>query len=221
MTPKKIASHWLLVALVGAGGCGGAQHQPVVPVAKPTAVPQRPPQPPSIRITARPSYRLIVEPTESDAPARLMVLYVRLTPTSDESLRFRLSNVHVSLPDGTSAVVFDNARAVALLERLRLGVGNLAYVTDPLRRYPPGGLGPHSEKNFRALVTGRLLDETEFDGPAPLEGFLVVDMGHPLASLDGVVLEVHADRDGQSPLRGTYKFGQAPAVSDQLFVAEG
>ena len=214
MTHKTITLHWLLAALVGAGGCApAAGYRADVSATKPTTVTQAP-KAPSIRITARPSYRLIVKPQESDAPTRLVVLYVRIKPASDGPLRFSPSNVRVSLPDGTSAAVFDHARAEVLLERLNLGVGNLAYVTNGSRRYPPGGLGRRSEKRFRAMVIDRLLDAAEFGAAEPLEGFLVVDMGHPLASLDGVVLEVRADRDGQSPLRDTYRFSQLSAVSD-------
>lgn len=200
---KMVPGALLAFVLVGSAGCFvlSAPTEEQLTVVS-TEVP-----PPSVMITAVPSYRLIVEARDADSPSRLLLLYTRVETVSDDSLRFDPSQAKLVLPDGTRAGVFDRARASTLLDRTELGSWDLSYTRDASRRRSSGGFPPAIARQLKEQVRGTLLDATELRRGQPVMGFLLVDTGVPLASLERASLEVVARRVGDAQaVREVYQF---------------
>lgn len=162
---------------------------------------------PAVVISAVPSYRLIIERRAADLPSRLLLLYTRIETARDEALRFDPSQAKLVLPDGTHARVFDRARAMILLDRTELGSWDLSYVREPRRRAAPGGFAPVVAGRLKKQVRETLLDQGIVRRGQPLTGFLLVDTGVALTSLDRVALEVVTSRAGDAqPYREVYQF---------------
>lgn len=197
-----------VVALVGLGllcllpaGCTW-----LTPPPGPVSLPQVE-VPPVVRVSATPAYRLTVEPAFADIPSRLVVLYARIETLGDERLHFNPSNVQLELPNGTTARVFDRARAAAVIERTNLAVWSTDYTRDRRQRYPLGGLRTETKRRLKTEMLGGLLNEADVTRYRPLAGYLVVDTQVPLSSLDGTTMAVVANRVGDAaPVRETYQF---------------
>ncbi len=203
---------WLCAGLVvvglAASGCslppwGRPAPEPVPAVAVAEA-------PPVVTVSALLSYRLIINPALADAPSRLLVLHTRIEALDEGSFRFDPAGAQIQLPDGTIGRAFDQARALELLQRTDLGLGDLAYLERGGGGLPRGGLNAPLKPVLTNLVRKELLGRTDFSREQPLQGYLVVDIGRPLASLQGVVLEVEAVRlSDAAPVRDRYEFASS------------
>ena len=161
---------------------------------------------------ASPAYRLIIGPESADSPSRLLVLYARIENASDQPILVRPGEMRLHLPDETSGRVFDRARAVELIRRTSSGVPDLSYVDNPAE-YIPGGLHSSIQSRLDEQLLGSLLDVTDLSPGVAVEGFLVVDAGRPLASLEGSMLEMVGTRPGDPvPIHETYRFAQRQPV---------
>lgn len=156
---------------------------------------------------ASPAYRLLLGPEWADVPSRLLVLYARIENAGDQPILVRPGEMRFRLPDETSGRVFDRARAVELIRRTDCGVHDLSYVHKPPSEYFPGGLHSSIQSRLDDQMLGSLLDVVDLSPGAAIEGFLVVDAGQPVASLDGALLELVGTRPGDSaPVHETYRF---------------
>ncbi len=160
---------------------------------------------PSLFATAIPSYRLIVSPRLADAPSRLMAVHARFETYSEQPLHFSPLGVRLRLPDGTSGRAFDRPRAIEILERAELGAADLSYLAQRNGRRPPGGLYEAAKSVLKNQLKQSLLGEVDFSRDRPIEGYLIVDVGRPVASLEGALLEIEATRISDAiPARGQY-----------------
>ncbi len=165
-------------------------------------------------VSAIPVYRLVLSPHLANAPSRLLVLHARLEALNDETLRLSPGDVTLTLPDGSPGKVLDPPRAIELLRRTDIGAADLSYVGQ--RNAPgPAGLPQAAKPAIKEEVATNLLYAGDFNDRQPIDGYLVVDTETPLASLDGVVLEIVASRvDDTTGLRYTYRFTH-PAVAGE------
>jgi hypothetical protein len=173
------------------------------PLPMPTPVASGP-----LAISALPVYRLVTNPVLADAPARLLVIQVRLSSTDDRALSLTPEDLAVVLPTGEPRRVFDRGRALELLRRTTLAEGDLSYVQRD--GYVPSGLESAVRPQLTDMVMSNLLTAGPLTGDYPLQGYVVVDTGVALPSLEGASLEVVAYRlsDAEST-RGTYQFAAA------------
>lgn len=169
---------------------------------------------PSIFVTAVPSYRLIVSPQLADAPSRLMAVHARVETYSEPPLHFSPLGVWIRLPDGTRGRAFDRPRAIEILERAELGAADLSYLAQRNGRRRPGGLPNAVKSALKHQLKQSLLGEIDFSRDRPAEGYLIVDVRRPVASLEAALLEVEATRISDAlPARAEYEFPTSSAWS--------
>jgi len=168
-----------------------------------------------LTVTALPVYRLVTSAALADLPSRLLVIQVRLSTIDDAALSVTPDDVGLALPNGDHAHVFDRARAVEILHRAFLADADFAYLQHN-GGTPPVGLSMYVQAPLTDAVVNNLLTEGVLTSEQPLQGYIVVDTGAPMASLDGASLEVSARRLGDSTaVRGTYQFPAQPAASSE------
>ncbi|MDX2168806.1 MAG: hypothetical protein SF182_17165 [Deltaproteobacteria bacterium] len=159
---------------------------------------------------ALPVYRLATSEVLVDSPSRLVVFQVRLEG-GDSSYAFTPRDLTIALPDGTQAVIFDQARAVELLRRTTIANADFSYLQRD--GHVPGGIAPYSRQPIAEMVASRLLSEGSFGAGEALQGYVVADVGTARMSLDGTVVEVTARRlPDAAPTRATFVLATAPAV---------
>ncbi len=167
-----------------------------------------------LTVTALPVYRLVTSPALADAPSRLLVIQVRLSSAGGGALSVTPENVALVLPNGERGRVFDRGRAMELVRRSTLADADLSY----LRRdgdHLPGGLSEEARSPLSDMVVSNLLTEGAFTSEQAMQGFVVVDTGVPLVSLDGASIEAVAYRlRDAAPARGAYQFAVPPATAE-------
>lgn len=184
------------------GGC--------VPRSQPAASPMGPVAAATdFTVVAVPAYRLVTGPSALDAPSRLLAVRVHIESTGQSSYVFAPGDLTIALPDGTHARIFDRARADELLRRTLLAEADMSYLLRP--GHLPGGTGTYSSEALAAMVETNLLSDGIFGPGQPLQGYVVIDTGHALMSLDGASFEVIARRQGDDiPARYAYQLATAP-----------
>jgi hypothetical protein len=214
--PVLVRTIALGLLLADAAGCRmlpDALWRPPTPPSAPTPLPAASAS--GLSVTALPVYRLIAMPALADAPSRLLVVQVRLRSTIDGALSIGPDDLALSLPNGVPARVFDRPRAVEILRRTMLADGDVSY----LQRggdHPPGGLDTSAQARLSDLVLGSLLTDEAFAGGQDVLGFVVVDTGVPLASLDGAQLQVVAYRlRDAAPVAAAYQFTPPPTAATE------
>jgi hypothetical protein len=190
-----------LILAIALGGC--SLWPPAPGTVKPAGVAAA--EQPQLVLSANHIYRLIVGPRWADSPSRLLVVYARVQNAGDQSIAFRPEEMRLQLADGESGRVFDRARAAELLRRTNFGEA------EP----PTGGTRMvWSEAALDEQVLHSLIDATNLSPGQVMEGFLIVDVGRPVASLEGAALEVVGTRSGDmAPVRDTYRFVKPSVVS--------
>jgi hypothetical protein len=178
---------------------------------RPTPLPQATPVPVAagqLAVSGRPAYRLIVTPLLADAPSRLLVVQVRINSGDDRALTLASEDISVVLPTGEVRPAFDRGRALELLRRTSLAEADLSYLRNGA--YVPGGVDSSILPQLNALVVSQLLPEGAFTGGYVVQGYVVVDTGVALPSLNGSSLQAVAYRlsDGV-PAQGFYQFAAA------------
>ena len=175
---------------------------------QPTPAVQPPPQAVTwndFAVSALPAYRLVANPALADLPSRLLVVQLRLGGSQSGALSVSPDDVQLVLANGEPGRVFDRGRAVELLRRTTLAEGDLSYLQRGA--YPPGGLDDTTRMQMTEMIGTNLLSDTVFTSDQPIQGFVVVDTGTPLSSLEGVSFEVIAYRLRDSTgERGAYRF---------------
>jgi hypothetical protein len=160
-------------------------------------------------VVAVPVYRLVTSPAVLDSPSRLMVVQLRIVSTGEHSYTVAPGDLTVALPDGTHARIFDRARANELLHRTLLAEADMAYLLRP--GHVPGGVGTFSAGALAEMVERNLLADGVFSPGQPLQGYVVIDTGQAMMSLDGASFEVIARRVGDdAPARYAYQVATAP-----------
>ena len=86
------------------------------------------------------------------------------------------------------------APAPRALRRTLLAEADMSYLLRP--DHVPGGVGTYSASALAEMVETNLLGDGIFDPGQPLQGYVVVDTGQALMSLDGASFEVIARRLG-------------------------
>lgn len=198
--------------LSGASGCTLPDFLSHPPTTPPGQTPGQADAPSSLSVTAVPGYRLVVSPTAVDSPSRLLVIQVELSTTDDRALSVTLDDLALVLPTGERRSVFDRGRAMELVRRATLADADLSYL---LRSdgHPPGGLSEYARPQLTDMVMSNLLTDRAFTSEHGMRGFVVVDTGVPLMSLDGASIEVTAYHlSGSTPVRGVYQFATAPTA---------
>jgi len=165
-------------------------------------------------VRALPVYRLVSSPMLVDAPSRLLVVSLRLEGTGDASYAVTAGDLHVLMPDGTSARVFDRPRALELLRRAIIAEADMSYLLRP--GHHPGGISEFARSAVADMVAGNLLDAGAFAPGRPLQGYVVIDTGVALMSIEGTSFEVVARRLGDdAPARYAYHLQPATVVEAQ------
>lgn len=119
-------------------------------------------------------------------------------------------DITVALPDGTHARIFDRARAAELLRRAILADADMAYLLQP--DHVPGGIDAYSSAALANMVRDNLLGEGTVSFGQPVQGYVVIDTGQTLLSLEGASFEVIARRVGDYvPARYAYQLATAGA----------
>lgn len=182
---------------------------------RPTPLPAATPLPVAageLAVSARPAYRLVTSPILADAPSRLLVLQVRVNSGDDRALTLAADDLAIILPTGEQRRVFDRGRALELLRRTTLAEADFSYTRQ--EGYVPGGVDAAVLPELNALVVSQLLNEGAFTGGYVVQGYVVVDTGVALASLDGSSFHAVAYRLSDSvPAQGTYQFGSAATAT--------
>ncbi|MFN8640801.1 MAG: hypothetical protein U0802_03755 [Candidatus Binatia bacterium] len=161
-------------------------------------------------VVAVPVYRLVLSPGLLDLPSRLLVVQVRIEGTGDASYTFAPGDLTVALPDGGNARIFDPARVNELLQRTLIAEADMSYLARP--GHVPGGIGTFSAGAIASMVERSLLGRGSFGPGQPLQGYVVIDTGQALLSLDGTSFEVVARRQGDdAPAR--YAYQVAPSAT--------
>ena len=164
-------------------------------------------------VSALPVYRLVSSPALADSPSRLLVVSLRLEGTGEASYAYTSSNLHVLLPNGNRARVFDRARALELLRRTTIVEADMTYLLRP--DHQPGGIGEFTRSAVAEMVAANLLADGPFAAGRPLQGYVVIDTGTALMSIEGASFEVVARRLGDdAPARYAYQLPPA-AVQTQ------
>jgi hypothetical protein len=165
-----------------------------------------------VHVVAIPVYRLVTSPGLLDLPSRLLVMQVRIEGTGASSYTFSAGDLTVALPDGTPVRVFDRGRVDELLRRTLIAEADMSYLMRP--GHLPGGLGRFAATAITEMVERNLLWRGTFGPGEPLQGYVVIDTGRALLSLDGVSFEVVARRQGDEvPARYAYQFAAAPPAT--------
>jgi hypothetical protein len=161
------------------------------------------------QVVAIPVYRLVASPGLLDLPSRLLVVQLRIEGTGDASYTFSPGDLTVALPDGTRARLFDPARVDEVLQRTLIAEADMSYLMRP--GHLPGGIGKFSAAAVAEMIARNLLGPGTFGPGQPLQGYVVIDTGEALLSLDGASFEVIARRQGDdAPARYAYQFAAAP-----------
>jgi len=186
-----------------AGGCIPRQTTTLSKAGVPAATAE------DFNVVAVPVYRLVTSPALLDAPSRLQVVQLRIMSTGDHSYAVAPGDLTVALPDGTHARIFDRARAGELLRRTLLAEADMSYL---LRLgHVPGGVGTYSAGALAEMIERNLLADGIFNPGQPLQGYVVIDTGQAMMSLDGASFEVIARRLGDdAPARYAYQLATAP-----------
>jgi hypothetical protein len=180
----------------------------------PTAPPPGPPvEAGGLSVSALPVYRLIANPMLIDAPSRLLVLHVRFSTNLDRAMSFTPEDTALALVGGERARVFDRGRAMELVRRTTLANADLGYVQNR-HSYQPGGLDPSTLSALNELIMTNLLAEGAFTSGPEVQGYVVIDTGTPVVSLEGATLDLWAFRLSDSqPAHGRYQFPGIAAAS--------
>ncbi|MBX3026248.1 hypothetical protein KF840_15165 [bacterium] len=195
-----------LAAALAIPGCLAREVTSARPGAIPTASPE------DFNAVALPVYRLVANPPLLDAPSRLLVVQLRITSTGDHSYTVTPGDLTVALPDGTHARIFDTARADQLLRRTHLAEADMSYLLRA--NHVPGGIATYSSDALAQMVGSNLLAEGTVAPGQPLQGYIVIDTGQPMLSLDGASFEVIARRVGDyAPARYAYQVATAGAAT--------
>jgi hypothetical protein len=153
---------------------------------------------------AVPVYRLVATRAQLDAPSRLLVVQLRIMSTGAHSYTVGPGDLTVALPDGTHARIFDSARADQLLRRTYLADADLSYLLRP--GHVPGGVAAYSSGALAQMVESNLLREGIVTPEQPLQGYIVIDTGEAMSSIEGASFEVIARRVGDyAPARYAYQ----------------
>ena len=202
------AGMWMIALglgwVVAVGGC--IPRQTTAPA---TSEPVRQATANDFTVVAVPVYRLVTGPAMLDAPSRLLVVQLRIVSTGDAGYAFAPGDLTVKLPDGTHARIFDRARADELLRRMLLAEADMNYLLRP--DHVPGGVGQYSASALTAMIEQNMLGDGISNPGQPLQGYVVIDTGQALMSLDGASFEVIARRLGDdAPARYAYQVATAP-----------
>ena len=155
-------------------------------------------------LSAVPIYSLVVDPALAGVPSRLMVVQVRVGTIGDAALSVSPEDVALTLPNGEPARIFDRARAVEILHRTML-----ASTSHTSGAPDSAALAPAD------TLSSNLLEQGVFINGQTLVGYLVVDTGTPLTSLDGSTVRVTAYRLRDSePVLVTYQFASVPPTAE-------
>lgn len=161
---------------------------------------------------AVPVYRLVTNPVMLDAPSRLLVVQLRVMSTGSNSYTFTPGDLTVALPDGTHARIFDTARSDQLLRRTYLAEADMSYLLRP--DHVPGGVTSYSSSSLASMIAGNLLTEGIVAPGQPLQGYIVIDTGQAMLSLEGTTFEVIARRAGDyAPARYAYQVATSGAAT--------
>jgi len=163
----------------------------------PTA-PEAPPPPgpkvlpPAVTVSATPAFRLIVSPELSNAPSRLIVLYARVEAKVNERLHFDPAQMHIVFSGQRRGEIFDPPRAAVLLEQTELASWD---VGSPAQSpHSPNGIDKEFRARLKEKVREALMFPADLDPEQALSGYLVVDAGAPVTSLEDAALEVVTTR---------------------------
>lgn len=176
----------------------------------------RPPGPGAIAqatdftLVALPVYRLVASPGLLDSPSRLLAVQVRLEAVDGASYAVAPDDLSIALPDGTQARIFDRPRATQLLQRALIADADMSYLLRP--DHLPGGLGTFAASALSSMLQENLLGPGTFGAGQPLQGYVVIDTGQPMMSLDGASFSVVAHRVGDD-LPTRYAFQLAPGAA--------
>jgi hypothetical protein len=143
---------------------------------------------------AVPVYRLVANSALLDAPSRLLVVQLRVMSSGDDSYTVTPGDLTVALPDGTHARVFDNVRASELLRRTMVADADMSYLLRP--NHLPGGVGDYSSLALAQMIQTNLLADGTAAPGQPVQGYIVIDTGQAVMSLQGASFEVIARRVG-------------------------
>lgn len=169
---------------------------------------------PGFLVATLPVYRLVTSEYLLDVPSRLVVLQVRLESTGTDSFTARAQDLAIVLPDGTQARVFDAERARILLRRTLIAEADLNYLQRP--DHQAGGVSPFARTALAEMISANLLAAGSFGPGEALQGYLVIDTGQAVASLDGVRVELVARRLGDdAPTRYAQQPGSTPIAGQQ------
>ncbi len=183
-----------------ASGC--PQFGRVSPTPAPTPVATAPA--PRIHARVNPVFRLVIPPRPLDEPTRLVALFVRIENIDQQPLLIRPDLLRLQLPDGSTRHALDKARASEIMSRSVLARYNLAYLAnDPSA--PPGGLSLRQLSYWTDRVHSDLLADVRLEPRETVEGFVVLDTGHRLRSLQDTAVEAFA-QDVQTTGHG-YQYG--------------
>ena len=161
-------------------------------------------------LVALPTYRLVASQGLLDSPSRLLAVQVRLEGTGSASYAFTPDDLTIALPDGTQARIFDHPRATLLLQRALVADADMSYLLRP--EHQPGGFGTFSAEALSSMVQQHLLGPGTFGPGQPLQGYVVIDTGQPMMTLDGAAFAVVAHRIGDDlPARYAYQLATVPA----------
>jgi hypothetical protein len=160
-------------------------------------------------LVALPVYRLVASPGLLDSPSRLLAVQVRIEGSGSASYSFAPDDLSIALPDGSQARIFDSARAALLLQRALLADADMSYLLRP--DHLPGGLGTFSAGALSSMVQQNLLAPGTFGPGQALQGYVIIDTGQPMMTLDGASFAVVARRIGDdAPARYAYQLATAP-----------
>jgi hypothetical protein len=180
----------LAAACAACGIVPGWKKTPVVP---PVVV--SPPVKEDVQVSAVPAFRLVVPATHDGSTSRLLVVNALVKNVGAVPLEFRPEAARLLLPDGSGGMVFDPPRAQELLRR------TIPVSLDA----PPADAA--SERSRLAEIRYALLNGVSLEPGQQAHGYLVADMRAPVASLEGIVLEVAATRQSdQTVTRSSYAF---------------
>lgn len=192
---------------MGLAGCSWLEREAPPQTAEPNA------NATDFRVVTVPVYRLVASPGLLDLPSRLVVLQVRIEGTGDASYAFSPGDLTIVLPDGQRARIFDPARVNELMERTMVAEADMSYLLRP--NHVPGGVGKFSSAAIAEMIERNLLGRGSFGPGQPLQGYVVIDTGQALLSLDGTSFEVVARRQGDdAPARYAYQFASAPSATE-------
>jgi hypothetical protein len=209
-TARQIGRRCLLLhgALFLASIAGGCQLRDLLqpraarlpPTAEPTA------EAAALEVSALPVYRLIPAGEPLDAPARLLVLQVRVTDASDEPLALTADDFDLVLPGGQHGRTFDRPRAIELLRRTRLADLDLPSLQQGATA-PPGGLPEAARAALSDAIAGDLVHEAVIAQNSVLSGYVIIDTRLAVTSLAGATLSVTAHRvSDTTAVTAAYRF---------------